>query len=171
MQIRHSSLLARAQFLQTQSEPKLVCFLHLHSPVTLTDSLTYVQYYKPWELLPGDEAVIKKQIEAAEDIIQREASQFEAENPPETAESSPATTGKPPGNSDLPVNSPETVGSATNKDEQLSSEMHNDTNPDPKSSEMSNKPPKAVEPTEALKDHGDDAGEIVLEGEEDTVIY
>lgn len=133
--------------------------------------LTSVKYYKPWELLSGDEAIIKRQIEEAEDIIQKETSQYEAVYPPEAEEPTPATNGKPPEPSDLPADPSETVGSATNLEEHSSSEIHNDTNIDPKSPDASNIAPKAVESVEALKDHGDDAGEIVLEGEEDTVIY
>ena len=141
-------------------------FSVIYSLAASTDLLTCVKYYKPWEPLPGDEAIIQKQIEEAEDIIRKETSQFEAENPPETG-----TNGRPPETSDLPADSSETVGSATTKEEQLSSAMRDDTNPDPKSPGMSNSPPKAIESSEAPKDHGDDEGDIVLEGEEDTVIY
>ena len=138
------------------------------------DLLIFFKYYKPWELLPGDKAVIKRQIEEAEDIIQRETSQLEAENPLEGEDPIPAANGKPPEPSGLPVDPSETVGPATNLEEHRSSEIQNDTNPGPKSPDVSNLSPKAVESTEApeaLKDHGDDSGEIVLEGEEDTVIY
>ena len=133
--------------------------------------LTFLKYYKPWELLPGDEAIIKRQIKEAEDIIQKETSQFEAENPPETEETVSAPNGELPETGDPPLDSSETVGSAIKIEEPPSSEMHDDTNPVPKSPDMSNNTQKAVESSEALKDHGDDAGEIVLEGEEDTVIY
>ncbi len=129
------------------------------------------KYYKPWELLPGDEAIIKRQIEEAEDIIHKETSQFEAENPLENEDSTPVMNGKSREPNDLPVDSSETVGSATNLEERSGSEIRNDTNAGSKSPVMSNYVPKVVESSEAPKDHGDDAGEIVLEGEEDTVIY
>lgn len=171
MQIRHSSLLARVRFLQTRSEPNLVCY---HAPYILCfsrDSLTSVQYYKPWELLPGDEAIIKRQIEEAEDIIQNETLQLVAENPPANEDPTSAADGRPPETSELPADPSETVGSATNVEERSGSEKHNDTNPGSKSPDMSNTTPKAIDSSGILKDHGDDAGEIVLEGEEDTVIY
>jgi len=133
--------------------------------------LTPAKYYKPWELLPGDEDIIKRQIEEAEDIIEKETSHFEADNPPVDDDPTSATNGKPPESSELPADPSETVGSATNLEERSGSELHNDTNPGPKSPDMSNTAQKAIESSEAQKDHGDDAGEIVLEGEEDTVIY
>ena len=132
-----------------------------------------MKYYKPWELLPGDEATIKRQIEEAEDIIRKETSPSDLENPPETEDPISVTNGKPPESSKMLVESSETVGSATddNLEEPLSSEIHNDTNTDPKFPETSDAAPVHIESSEASKGHGDDAGEIVLEGEEDTVIY
>ena len=140
--------------------------------ITLTHLLTPEKYYKPWELLPGDEAIIKRQIGDAEDVIQKEISQFEAENPPEAEEPTPTTNGKPSEPRDPPADPPsETVGSATTLEDHSNSVIHSNTNIDPKSPDASNIAPKVVESSEALKDNGDDAGEIVLEGEEDTVIY
>ena len=132
-----------------------------------------MKYYKPWELLPGDEATINQQIEEAEKIIKKETLQFDVKHPPETEDTTLVANGKPLESTELLIKSSETVGPATdlNLEEPLSSEIRKDTNPDPKSPDTSNAAPKLVESSEASKDLGDDAGEIVLEGEEDTVIY
>ncbi|KAJ5431368.1 Pinin/SDK/MemA protein [Penicillium cf. griseofulvum] len=63
MQTRHSNMLAMAHFHKTRAEPAL--------------------YYKPWQPRPGDESVIKQQIEEAEATIAREVAEFEARYPPE----------------------------------------------------------------------------------------
>ncbi|KAL8728003.1 MAG: hypothetical protein Q9166_005674 [cf. Caloplaca sp. 2 TL-2023] len=70
MHIRHSNMLAQAHFLQTKAEPKL--------------------YYKPWELLPREDAKMKSQIEEVEEIIQREASNSDPEAAEETTKSQAA---------------------------------------------------------------------------------
>ncbi|EAW14545.1 pinin/SDK/memA domain protein [Aspergillus clavatus NRRL 1] len=62
LRTRHSNLLAMAHFLKTKSEPVL--------------------YYKPWELRPEDEDVIRNQIEETEATISRERTEFEARYPP-----------------------------------------------------------------------------------------
>lgn len=56
MRTRHSNMLAMAHCLRTRSEPKL--------------------YYRPWELTPEQEDVIKDQIRDAEDEIANEVRQF-----------------------------------------------------------------------------------------------
>lgn len=66
------------------------------------------------------------------------------------------------------VTLPETVGFATNLQDSSISPAPGDTNHEPVSTP--DVPPKAAEPVDALKDQGDDGGEIVFEGE-DTVIY
>ncbi len=42
-----------------------------------------MQYYKPWQLRSGDEAVIREQIEEAEATVAREVAEFDARYPPE----------------------------------------------------------------------------------------
>ncbi|KAJ5479765.1 hypothetical protein N7530_005274 [Penicillium desertorum] len=63
MQTRHSNMLAMAHFFKTQAQPAL--------------------YYKPWQPRPGDDAMIKQQIEEAEATVAREVAEFEARYPPE----------------------------------------------------------------------------------------
>ena len=65
----------------------------------------------------------------------------------------------------------DTVGSATNGDQPSSPKISEDTNmKDVVASIESGEKEIPVEPSEAIKDHGDN-GEEVVEGEEDTVIY
>lgn len=42
-----------------------------------------LQYYKPWQLRSGDEAIIREQIEEAEATVEREVAEFDARYPPE----------------------------------------------------------------------------------------
>jgi len=56
MRIRHSNLLAMAQFLSTETEPKL--------------------YYKPWEMLPDEAERIKQQVADTEAQIEQEVEEF-----------------------------------------------------------------------------------------------
>ncbi|PGH15455.1 hypothetical protein AJ79_02432 [Helicocarpus griseus UAMH5409] len=78
MRLRHSNELAMANFLKTTTEPVL--------------------YYKPWQLLPGEEDRIKKQIEDCKAKVAREVEDFEAKNPtpppptPKKADGTQATT-------------------------------------------------------------------------------
>lgn len=149
MQIRHSNILASARFLQTQAQPKL--------------------YYKPWELLPGDDTRIKSQVMEAERMVEHELAQFEAANPGSDDDLSPDTNQNPLNGADDAAGSSETVGLANVLPEPSTSTAICDTNPD--SPSTPDVPARTVEPPDVSKDHGDNGGEIVLEGEEDTVIY
>lgn len=126
------------------------------------------QYYKPWELLPGDEAKIKSQIENAERTIEDEIAQFEEENPDTDNSISNANQKHSDATDDGAVAS-ETVGLANDLQEPSNSAANTDTNTNPDLA--SDVPSKSVLSPDISKDHGDDGGEIVLEGEEDTVIY
>ncbi|MCJ1400948.1 hypothetical protein MMC11_004159 [Xylographa trunciseda] len=146
MQIRHSNLLATANFLQTKAEPKL--------------------YYKPWDLLQEDEARIKVQIEEAESTIERENREDGVQSPKldEDSHQIMDTT-----MADVETDEPETVGQLTNHEEPIESSSISITNVQPL-----NAIEKTVDTStasEVPKDHGDDGGDIVVEGEEDTVIY
>ena len=105
----------------------------------------------------------------AERTIEDEVAQFEAENVGSDGDLAPDTNGKPLNDTDGAPRSSETVGLANVLPEPFNSTTLVDTNPD--ISSTPDVPAKAIEPPEASKDHGDDGGEIVLEGEEDTVIY
>ncbi|KAJ9639463.1 hypothetical protein H2199_006497 [Coniosporium tulheliwenetii] len=174
MRIRHSNLLHMAQFLQTTAEPKI--------------------YYKPWELRPEDDARIKSQIEEAQATVDRELDDFEEERDKERKvnggasddamrvdeeQEEPAVqdkpvTAEPPGDNHEPSN--ETSNETTNG---LSHELATETNGGSTASKSST----IAEATETVanrktperensKDTMDDTnGDVVLEAEEDTVIY
>ncbi|MCJ1385734.1 hypothetical protein MMC17_008857 [Xylographa soralifera] len=146
MQIRHSSLLATANFLQTKSEPKL--------------------YYKPWDLLPEDEARIKVQIMEAEATIQRENIAHGVQNPKLVdVPLQPMDTTM----ADVESEKPETVGQLTNDEELIESSSVSNTNAQPIIKSVRTVDTSTT--SELPKDHVDDGGDVVVEGEEDTVIY
>ncbi|MCJ1417485.1 hypothetical protein MMC32_003829 [Xylographa parallela] len=146
MQIRHSSLLATANFLQTKSEPKL--------------------YYKPWDLLPEDDARIKAQIAEAEATIARENMEYGVDSPKLVDVSlQPMDTTM----DDVESEKPETVGQLTNDEELIESSSFSNTNAQPVIENEKTVDTSAT--SERSKDHVDDGGDVVVEGEEDTVIY
>lgn len=61
------------------------------------------------------------------------------------------------------------MGLANDLQEPSTSAAPTDTNTN--QNPASDVPSKSVQSPDVSKDHGDDGGEIVLEGEEDTVIY
>ncbi|KAI9851222.1 MAG: hypothetical protein M1838_004234 [Thelocarpon superellum] len=155
MRIGHANTLAMAHFLQTTTEPRL--------------------YYKPWDLLRSDEARIKSQIADAEATIERECHDFETRRRKDTTEANgdvPRATGANGSNGVSSKKSAEPpdkhmVGSETNPPQHPMSEPTDDASKPPRFN-------KATEITsEPIKEHPDDVdgGEIVLEAEEDTVIY
>lgn len=166
MQIRHSNILASARFLQTQAEPKLVYKpLKVQAPSANLNS----QYYKPWELLPGDDLKIKSQVMEAERMVEHERAQFETANPTSDDDRSLDTNKNPLNVADDAAGSSETVGLANVLPEPSTSTTIGNTDPDIRSTP--DVPARATELPDASKDHGDNGGEIVFEGEEDTVIY
>ncbi|KAI4158812.1 MAG: hypothetical protein LQ342_007109 [Letrouitia transgressa] len=151
MQIRHSNLLAQAHYLQTKAEPIL--------------------FFKPWELLPGDDDKIKSQVEEAEETIERERAQFESnlsdENPNLTQDKDSARFNPEEGGSEQK----ETVGSEINlPNEQRKSPSNNNTNVETNKNPTPNSVKQASNLQESSKEHEDDGGEMV-EADEDMVIY
>jgi len=130
MRIRHSNILAMANFLCTKTEPKL--------------------YYKPWELLPRDEERIKTQIAEAEAIIEREVDEFYRQHPKESGTESRQEPGE-----NTNGTSKETVGEPRFESPSVSSALVDTTNP-------------SAHEKLSLEEHN---GEVVVEAEEDTVIY
>ena len=118
-----------------------------------------MQYYKPWELLPGDEARINDQVRETEELVSQELSQYDIDHPtsPKDHKSGP----------DQEVNQEpkESVNTDLIEDGKEKSNGTNSNN-----IEMLDASPKTSERPEAAKDTGDDGGEVV-EGDEDTVIY
>lgn len=119
--------------------------------------------------MPGEEERIQKQIEDAERMVEREAAEFEAENPgisDDPATNAHENTVEKP--DDAAASSP-TVGLANALKEPSTCTTNGDTNP--KINPPSDLPAKTIEPPDVSRDNGNDAGEILVEGEEDTVIY
>ena len=116
--------------------------------------------------MPGADAKIKSQIEEAEAIVDKEAAEF-AER--QRREQNPGdTNGAVEIDQAMESKASETVGTEANPAERTDVPFDN-TNHDPAfTSETSLAPDPA---SEVGKDIADDNGEVVLEAEEDTVIY
>lgn len=123
--------------------------------------------------MPGDEEKIKAQIKEAEELIEREAKQCDMDEMATNEEAPPSKSGDadPPEIKEEDAQTVDTVGTATNEDQPSSPKISEDTNmKDTLASTESGENEIPAEPSEAVKDHGDN-GEEVVEGEEDTVIY
>lgn len=79
MRVRHSNMLAMAHFLKTTTEPPLVCpsFKSILS-VICTDR---AQYYKPWKCQAKEQETIKRQIDDAKAVIEKEKEEFAERHP------------------------------------------------------------------------------------------
>ncbi|RDW59463.1 hypothetical protein BP6252_12550 [Coleophoma cylindrospora] len=139
MRIRHSNMLAMAHFLCTKAEPKL--------------------YYKPWEMLPGDEERIKAQIDEAEATIAREVDDFRNRHP--KIEEASATDEQMRESA-----SQEAVGEPHTESASVSQEVVNPATTTTTDAQVSASAEEAR--NEAFELHN---GEVVVEAEEDTVIY
>ncbi|KAG4411563.1 hypothetical protein IFR04_015302 [Cadophora malorum] len=112
-------------------------------------------YYKPWELLPRDEERIKSQIREAEATIERETSQFDLRHPnrpgrTEKEERSNSTSKETVGEPQAESPSVSKVADTTNSHVQIPQSEQNETE------------------KQAQEEHN---GEVVVENDEDTVIY
>ncbi|KAI9375626.1 pinin/SDK/memA/ protein conserved region-domain-containing protein [Aspergillus egyptiacus] len=158
MHTRHANLLAMAHFLKTKTEPVL--------------------YYKPWELRPEDEEVIREQIREAEASIARETEEFEAritheEKEPENNQEQDAPAEK---QEQEQVSSKDIEGAGST--EQQADTVTQESNHDKDHSEI--QPENAPVTNEEVAGNSnqddvhrgaeDDGGEVV-EDNEDTVIY
>ena len=125
-----------------------------------------LQYYKPWDLLPEDDARIKAQIAEAEATIARENMEYGVDSPKLVDVSlQPTDTTM----DDVESEKPETVGQLTNDEELIESSSFSNTNAQPVIENEKTVDTSAT--SERSKDHVDDGGDVVVEGEEDTVIY
>ena len=151
-----------AQFLCTKSEPKLVS----QAFAFIYPALTQEQYYKPWELLPGDAERIKAQVADTEALIQREIQDFNRLHKTESQSEE-----RPREDARKEEETAETEG-----------EHHAESSPVPHVDESDTTNPllptvKAQAPESgqvhnvAEKDSLEENGEVVVEGDEDTVIY
>ncbi len=125
--------------------------------------LTFPQLYKPWELLPQDEERIKRQITDAEATIGREIQEFNALYPKEPSQEKASEEEK---EGKVESTSKETVGEprAESPSVPVSIPVVNTTN-------LPAQAPQSEHGTaekESLEEHN---GEVVVENEEDTVIY
>ena len=102
-------------------------------------------------------------------MVEHERAQFETANPRSDDDRSLDTNQNPLNVADDAAGSSETVGLANVLPAPSTSATIGDTDPDIRSTP--DVPARAPELPDASKDHGDNGGEIVLEGEEDTVIY
>ncbi|CAG8182664.1 unnamed protein product [Penicillium olsonii] len=164
MQTRHSNMIAMAHFFKTRAEPVL--------------------YYKPWQPRPGDDSIIREQIENAEAVVAREVAEFEAKYPPEalapkmpTPESKseqeePIGKQQPDIQSDQPSAPQENPTDSESKVQAQSAldtaRVESDHGPDPQNDQ--NPAAKDRNIHEHHESHNDDGGEVV-EDNEDTVIY
>lgn len=143
--------------------------------------LTGSQYYKPWELRSEDEERISNQIQETKATIAWEVTEFERLHPPTPPE--PEIQAAAPTNEEAPadetneddpkkVENSEPVGDDTNK-EQQESEQEQLSHAHPHLTDVgTNDIPTAPPDHESeSKRHQDEAGEVVLEDNEDTVIY
>ncbi|KAI2789470.1 hypothetical protein POX_d04961 [Penicillium oxalicum] len=178
MRTRHETLIAMAHSLKTRTEPVL--------------------YYKPWQLRPGDEAIIQEQIQEAEATIAREVAAFEAQYPPkaflyEPIESIATETGplesrvdeeRPQEAHNQPPAAPSSEQASTDKP---GADTKSDDHPSTVAAQSpaKEKPPTpagsdsaprseatgAADAEEGNRSHHDDDGDEMLEDNEDTVIY
>ena len=120
-------------------------------------------------MLPSDEEKIASQLKEAEAIIENETASFQADEPTEETGTTAVKVVDSAPEAPNGGEGPETVGPVANQAELV----------DPLTSPHANsKSPSAVNMIETTtnshdtsKDHADDGGEVVLEADEDTVIY
>lgn len=183
MQTRHSNLVAMAHFLKTRTEPALVCESSRRSCDSIADG-GMIQYYKPWQLRPGDDAVIREQVKDAEATVAREVADFDSRYPPEAfvrEDLKPASTEEQPKQQDTSEQQPESRSDhpsapepqPESREPQETTDMVGaQTNTEQREPVRTDTPANgADEAAHQQSDaHHDDGGEVV-EDKEDTVIY
>jgi hypothetical protein len=135
-----------------------------------------LQYYKPWQLRPEDEDLIRRQVEEAEATISRERAEFEARHPPQEGRESKKENETQTGNQheapqpDAGVQEPKDATDESS--DKGNAETNQDHNIEAALPETVNDVPVSVNHTDS-DDHqaADDDGGEVVEDNEDTVIY
>ena len=123
----------------------------------------------PWELLPGDEARIESQVEEAEAIVGKETSTF-GEPPTEVATTNVAIFDDVTERSNLDADDClETMGLESSKKRPNDAAKLVTTAEQHALASCSRN--QARRSSESSKDLADDGGEVMVEGDEDTVIY
>lgn len=152
-----------------------------------------MQYYKPWQLRSGDEAVIRKQIEKAEATVAREVAEFDARYPPgafvfEKIEPISTEPAGPTGESEGQQQAKPAAELVAEQDTITKAEAdtkETEETPGKKNAEPSKEQPsessqndavstsvvEAADPKDAHRSQHDDDGDEMLEDNEDTVIY
>lgn len=161
-----------------------------------SSTLTNPQYYKPWDLRPEDEAKIEAQIEEAEATVDAELGEFERQREDERrasdtnedsmqvdaepAQPSASVDSEPPDNArQAGDTADEDIDQTTidSKDEPTSDgqgdTLMTEIAPGTTDGTKDNQPDEAahIADLENGKEAADENGEVVLEGEEDTLIY
>lgn len=146
-------MLAMARFLSTTSKPKLVGDI-----IRWLYIANLCKYYVPWKLRPEDDERIKDQIIEAQKLIDQEVAEFEERHPEYKAQ--------PKGEAeDANDTSKETVGEPTNESPTDPVVIDTTNNPPPLEAQSSDQSRSEKHVTE---EHN---GEVVMEHDEDTVIY
>ena len=161
-------MLAQAHFLRTKTEPRLVSDSILATLIQFPNHCN--QYYKPWELLPDEEEKIQAQKREAEEIVDKETTQWDEDHAAADPEHPSEMEDKQPKPNDISKDEKDKVGSDSMTNGEASSAPANSENTNMDDVTMSDLEPKHTDTPEVSKDHGDDGGEELI-GEEDTVIY
>ena len=147
-------MLAKARYLQTKSTPKIVSCVTICYAYDFTQyRLTIVQFYLPWELTRGQEDTIRDQILEAEKVIDKERSVFQERKNRRLEELGIAL--KP---------------SLTNKDETVG-KPHDEPPTDKSQPVSTNRPPSRATNKVGPEKESDRADDVMIEEDEDTVIY
>ena len=182
MRIRHSNMLAVAHFLHTDTEPRLVSRTFT---VCASIRLTSSQYYKPWKLSPSQEERIRDQVDDAEMRVRNERGDSEGDHHHETKlhESSdePGKEQKDQSHvTDAPAEAPDitTTDAADHrtKPAEEAPRVGDADNSNPEAATVANGgseslPGHSGEQHKSADSGDSDGGEVVLEADEDTVIY
>lgn len=184
MRVRHDNLIASVHFLVTETEPKLVSPALPYNRELMHRILTLLKYYKPWELRPEDEDCMKRRREDIESQIDKELDDF-AETRRKWREEDGDTQLEPEQSAGKPLDDIRKSGDdgVTSAVAQRSEAMDTDTTKDNTLLLMPDEPRGGVvlvtnhsidqlESERQRKESiDDDAGDVVVEAEEDTVIY
>jgi hypothetical protein len=164
MNTRHSNLLARAKSLCTKAEPEIVSL----SPVTCLFSKFQAhtqQYYLPWKLTEAQEATIKLQGRDAEEQVAQEKADY-ARRRVQRLKELGVTVSEPDPLEDTNAGAPSPDETSSKMDVEPSGPKNVD-----EEQNLSSKGEEAGQPPAGHdKDH-DDAGYVMVEAAEDTVIY
>jgi hypothetical protein len=153
----------------------------------------FPQYYLPWELTSSQEALIKDQIRDAEELIEKETREFKQRKAQRltalgVAPSKPDSEPVPPVSEPAPVPAPDSAGreSQTAPGDQAAEQPQSTTGKVDIDAASDNSSAHRDNPTKTTDGHvtdhaskaglqqereNDDTEDVMVEGDEDTVIY